>query len=251
VTSKKTLDGRTLKPLLVQEKNSWKERTLINYWKGKVSARTQRFRLDHQRKLFDLIKDPGQRIDVSRTQSEVAKQLLKEVTEWEENVLSELVKDTRPFIIGHPDYLWTQIPARDGVAHGGIKRSGRAPNCSYFMNWKRTEDKIIWDCEVGSTGTYEISIHYALPKGDEGTVLELSHNQSKIQYTITEPHEVQNRGHENDRVTRRESYVKDFKEVKIGEMKLNKGKGELTLRALEIPGDTSIEFRLMMLKRIQ
>jgi hypothetical protein len=188
---------------------------------------------------------------VSRTQSEVAKQLLKEVTEWEENVLSELVKDTRPFIIGHPDYLWTQIPARDGVAHGGIKRSGRAPNCSYFMNWKRTEDKIIWDCEVGSTGTYEISIHYALPKGDEGTVLELSHNQSKIQYTITEPHEVQNRGHENDRVTRRESYVKDFKEVKIGEMKLNKGKGELTLRALEIPGDTSIEFRLMMLKRIQ
>lgn len=251
VTSKKTLDGRTLKPLLVQEKNSWKERTLINYWKGKVSARTQRFRLDHQRKLFDLIKDPGQQIDVSRTQSEVAKQLLKEVTEWEENVLSELVKDTRPFIIGHPDYLWTQIPARDGVAHGGIKRSGRAPNCSYFMNWKRTEDKIIWDCEVGSTGTYEISIHYALPKGDEGTVLELSHNQSKIQYTITEPHEVQNRGHENDRVTRRESYVKDFKEVKIGEMKLNKGKGELTLRALEIPGDTSIEFRLMMLKRIQ
>ncbi len=251
VTSKKALDGRSLKPLLLQEKSPWKERTLINYWKGKISARTQRFRLDHQGKLFDLIKDPGQQNDVSKTKSIIAKQLLNEVTEWKGNVLSELVKDTRPFIIGHPDYLWTQIPARDGVAHGGIKRSGRAPNCSYFMNWKRTEDKITWDCEVESTGTYEVSIHYALPKGDEGTVLELSHNQSKILYTVSHPHEVQNRGDENDRVTRRESYVKDFKELKIGKIKLNKGKGELTLRAVKIPGNTSIEFRLMMLKRIQ
>ena len=119
------------------------------------------------------------------------------------------------------------------------------------MNWKSPQDKITWNCEVGSAGSYEVSIYYALPKGDEGTVLELSHDQSKIQYTITEPHEVQDRGHENDRVTRRESYVKDFKEVKIGQIKLNEGKGELTLRALKIPGDTSIEFRLMMLKRIQ
>ncbi|MEC7357634.1 MAG: sulfatase-like hydrolase/transferase [Verrucomicrobiota bacterium] len=251
VTSKKNLDGRSLKPLLLQKDSAWEQRTLINYWKGKTSARTQRFRLDHQGKLFDLINDPGQQIDVSKIQTKVVKELLNEVTEWEKNVLSELGKDNRPFIIGYPGYPWTQIPARDGVAHGGIKRSGRTPNCSYFMNWKSTKDKITWDCEVGSTGTYEVSIHYALPKGDEGTVLELSHNQSKIRYTITESHEVQNRGHENDRVMRRESYVKDFKEIKIGEIKLNKGKGELTLRAMEIPGNTALEFRLMMLKRIQ
>ena len=59
------------------------------------------------------------------------------------------------------------------------------------------------------------------------------------------------RGQENDRVKRRESYVKDFKEIKIGKINLTKGKGELALQALEIPGNESIEFRLLMLEKVQ
>ena len=103
---------------------------------------------------------------ISRTQPKIAKKLLNEVSEWKKNVLTELGKDTRPFIIGHSNYRWTQIPARDGITHGEIKRSGRAPNCSYFANWKSTDDKITWDCEVASTGIYEVSIHYALTSGN-------------------------------------------------------------------------------------
>ena len=184
-------------------------------------------------------------------QPRIAKKLLSEVSEWKRDALSELIKDTRPFIIGHSNYRWTQIPARDGIAYGGITRSGRAPNCSYFANWKSIEDKITWDCEVGSTGIYEVSIHYALTNGNEGTVLELSHNGSKITHKFMTPHQVPARGQENDRVKRRESYVKDFKELKMGKFKLNKGKGELTLQALKIPGDESIEFRLLMLEKVQ
>ena len=59
--------------------------------------------------------------------------------------------DERPFVIGHPDATRTQIPARDGVAHGNIKRSNRFPNDSFFLNWTRLEDFISWDCEVGKT----------------------------------------------------------------------------------------------------
>ena len=249
--SKKPLDGRSLKPLLFNKNSPWKERTLINYWKGKVSARTQRYRLDNFGKLFDMVKDPTQQIDISKIQPRIAKKLLNEVSEWKRDALSELIKDTRPFIIGHSNYRWTQIPARDGIAYGGITRSGRAPNCSYFANWKSIEDKITWDCEVGSTGIYEVSIHYALTNGNEGTVLELSHNGSKITHKFMTPHQVPARGQENDRVKRRESYVKDFKELKMGKFKLNKGKGELTLQALKIPGDESIEFRLLMLEKVQ
>ena len=249
--TKKPLDGKSLKPLLLDKNSDWQERTLINYWKGKVSARNQRYRLDSFGKLFDMVKDPEQRIDISRTQPKIAKKLLNEVSEWKKNVLTELGKDTRPFIIGHSNYRWTQIPARDGITHGEIKRSGRAPNCSYFANWKSTDDKITWDCEVASTGIYEVSIHYALTSGNEGTVLQLSHNNSNIKHKFMTPHEVPARGQENDRIQRRESYVKDFKEIKIGKIKLNKGKGELALQALKIPGEESIEFRLLMLEKVQ
>ena len=251
ISSQKALDGRSLKPLLFGERNKWKERTLINYWRGKTSARNQNFRLDHLGKLYDMTNDPGQLADISALRPKIRNQLLEEVSNWKETVLPELGKDERTFVIGHPNYRWTQVPARDGVSHGAIKRSGRFPNCSYYENWKTTEDKITWNCEVGATGTYEVSIHYALKKGDEGTVVQLSHNNASIEHKFTESHEVPSRGQENDRVERRESYVKDFKEIKIGKINLTKGKGELTLKALEIPGEESIEFRLLMLEKVQ
>ena len=251
ISSEKALDGRSLKPLLLGERNKWKERTLINYWRGKTSARNQNFRLDHLGKLYDMTNDPGQLADISALRPKIRNQLLEEVSNWKENILPELGKDERSFVIGHPNYRWTQVPARDGVSHGAIKRSGRFPNCSYYENWKTTEDKITWNCEVGASGTYEVSIHYALKKGDEGTVVQLSHNNASIEHKFTESHEVPSRGQENDRVKRRESYVKDFKEIKIGKINLTKGKGELTLKALEIPGEESIEFRLMMLEKVQ
>ena len=251
ISSEKALDGRSLKPLLLGERNKWKERTLINYWRGKTSARNQNFRLDHLGKLYDMTNDPGQLADISALRPKIRNQLLEEVSNWKETVLPELGKDERSFVIGHPNYRWTQVPARDGISHGAIKRSGRFPNCSYYENWKTTEDKITWNCEVGATGTYEVSIHYALKKGDEGTVVQLSHNNASIEHKFTESHEVPSRGQENDRVERRESYVKDFKEIKIGKINLTKGKGELTLKALEIPGEESIEFRLMILEKVQ
>jgi hypothetical protein len=58
------------------------------------------------------------------------------------------------------------------------------------------------------------------------------------------------RGMKEDRSPRSESYVKDFKPMKMGKMKLPSGKGELKLQAMDIPGGQAMEFRLLMLRRI-
>jgi hypothetical protein len=58
------------------------------------------------------------------------------------------------------------------------------------------------------------------------------------------------RGMKEDRSPRNESYVKDFKSMKMGKMKLPAGKGELKLQATEIPNGQALEFRLFMLRRI-
>jgi len=251
VSSQKPLDGRSLKPLLLGQKTKWADRTIMNCWRGKVSARTQRYRLSHTGQLFDMVADPGQRKNIIEEQPKVAVRLLGEVENWKKTVLSELGKDDRPFVIAHPDYEWTQIPARDGVAHGGIKRSNKFPNCSYFYNWTSTDDKITWPAEVGASGRYEVTLHYAVPRGDEGALLELSHNGKRLRHRIAQAHEVPDHGQENDRVKRMESYVKDFKAVKMGVMELKKGKGDLTLKAVKIQGQTALEFRLLMLRRVK
>ena len=251
VVSKKKLDGRSLKPLLLGQKARLKERIIFSCWKGRVSARTQTHRLDHKGRLFDMTIDPGQRIDISKDHPVMAGRLREQVAIWKQTVLPELGQDTRPFVIGHPDFEWTQIPARDATAHGGIKRSNRFPNCSYFTNWTTLEDKLIWSAEVGAAGRFEVTLHYAVSRGSEGALLELSHNASRLRYTIAQPHEARARGQENDRVVRTESYVKDFKAVKMGIIELKKGQGDLTLRALKIPGKEALEFRLLLLRRLE
>ena len=251
VVSKKKLDGRSLKPLLLGQEVRWKERIIFSHWRGRVSARTQNYRLDHTGKLFDMTVDPGQRVDISKTKSDSASSLREQVARWKATVLAEWKQEKRPFIIANSDFEWTQVPARDATAHGGLKRSNRFPNCSYFTNWTRLDDNLTWQVEVGVNGRYEVTLHYAVPKGSEGAVLELSLNLQRLRYTIAQPHEVSARGQEHDRVPRRESYVKDFKAVNMGVIQLKKGKGELKLRSLEIPGKEALEFRLLMLRRME
>ena len=43
---------------------------------------------------------------------------------------------------------------------------------------------------------------------------------------------------------------KDFKAINMGVMEMKTGNGELTLRALKIPGQEALEFRLLMLLRV-
>ncbi len=73
---------------------------------------------------------------------------------------------------------------------------------------------------------------------------------TKLRHTIARPHEAPVSGQEHDRVPHAESYVKDLKSVNMGEIVLQKGKGELTLRALEIPSKEALKFRLLMLRRV-
>lgn len=66
------------------------------------------------------------------------------------------------------------LPARDGISSGGIKRSGRAPNCSYFINWTSSKGKMTWIADVHTAGKYHVSIDYTCPAEDMGSTIPLS-----------------------------------------------------------------------------
>ena len=249
VASKKPLDGVSLKRLLLGDPENWPQRMIFSHWRNRVSVRTQQYRLDFKGKLYDLSKDAGQDRDLSQERPEVTARLRRAANTFKEQVVAGYDRDDRPFVIGHPDYEYTQIPARDGIAHGNIKRSNKFPNCSYFTNWTSVDDKITWDAEVPADGVFDVEIHYTCPAADVGSTIELSFNDARLAGRITEAHDPAPRGNEHDRVERSESYVKDFKSIKLGTIRLKKGKGELTLRALEMPGSRVMDFRLIMLRK--
>ena len=213
--------------------------------------RTHTHRLDTKGNLYDMLEDFGQRHNIARQKPELAARLTKAVQQWHAQMQGELGKDERAFIIGHPDSVLTQVPARDGVASGNIQRSNKFPNCSFFGNWKDVDDAVTWKAEIGKAGKYAVEMWYACEKDAVGTEVELSFNGRAIRATLNQANPTGLEGAEHDRFPRVESYVKDFKPMELGVLELEKGAGELKLRATKIPGDEAMELRLLMFRRVE
>ncbi|MGM0531499.1 MAG: N-acetylgalactosamine 6-sulfate sulfatase, partial [Bacteroidota bacterium] len=99
-------------------------------------------------------------------------------------------------------------------------------------------------------GDFEVEIYYTCPPEDTGAVFELKFAGEKLSGEITDAHDPPVTGMENDRVERMESYVKDFKPMKMGTIHLKKGKGTLRLKADSVPGSQVMDFRLLLLKKM-
>jgi len=252
IVGTKPLDGISIKPLLLQRTEKWPDRMIFSHQSGRVSVRTQQYRLDNAGKLFDMTVDPGQDSDISNDKPQVAARLRKAVARWKDEVLPKSRQDDRPFPVGYAAFPTTLLPARDGVAYGNVSRSAKAPNCSYFTNWLSADDKITWDVEVATTGDYEAVIYYTCPEGDIGSTVELSFNKSRVQGKVSEPHDPPLVGAEFDRVDRGgESYVKDFRPLTLGRFRLEKSRGELALRALNVPGKQVMDVRAIKLTLLE
>lgn len=248
LVGRKPLDGVSLKPLLLESPREWPERMIFSHWNGRVSVRTQQYRLDQAGRLYDMAADPGQERDVSGKKPEVVRELAGAVARWKEEVLPKS-KDDRPFPVGHREFRTAYLPARDGVASGAVRRSASAPNCSYFTNWLSTADKMSWDIEVLTAGDYEALVYYTCPAESAGATIELRFNGETVQAVVSDPHHPPLVGATFDRASRGgESYVKDFKPLRLGVFRLKKGRGELGLRALTVPGWMVADVRAVALR---
>jgi len=194
-----------------------------------------------------MINDPNQTTDVTEQYPEVHARMKTEKEEYIHNVLGELnMEGQRPLTIGYHAVTTTQIPARDGKSHGGVLRSNRYPNCSFFTNWTSLEDKITWEVDILEEGDYDIELFYTCPDHSVGAEFEFTLGESILKGIITEGHDPQLMGMENDRVPRTESYIKDFKPILVGTMFLKKGTGTLELQATKIPGEMVMDVRLLV-----
>ncbi len=241
------LDGKDLSPLLLGTARDWPDRMIFTYLDGKASVRTQQYRLDHLGALFDMSADPGQAADVATKKPDVAAKLTQAVAAWRQAVLPAAKGDHRPFPVGYAQFPMTPLPARDGVPHGGVKRSAGAPNCSYFVNWTSPDDAMTWDIAVQTGGDYAAEIYYTCPASDAGSTVELGFSGSRLQGKVApawDPPLLD----KQDRVPRQgESYMKEFRALKLGVLHLEKGCGPLTLRAVQVAGKQVCDVRLVTL----
>lgn len=231
VRVEKPLDGRSLRPLLLQEKVDWPSRSLFAVKNQDVSVRTQQFRLDAEGRLFDIQSDRGQQNDVSDRYPTLAADLARRAEQHGEAMQRyfEVFSD-RPFTVGFGPT--TTLPARDGVGHGEIQRSSKAPNNSFFKNWTREEDTITWDIDVGESGAYDAVVYYTCAAGNEGVVLELGIDggdsaAGMVRHAFDPPLYDKSK----ERMPESHYRMKDFKPLSLGQLNLEQGRAVLRLSA--------------------
>ena len=242
------LDGISLAPLLFGSGVDWPDRMIFSAQRTRASLRTQRYRLDDSGQLFDMKLDPGQRTDISGAKPQLAARLTKALKTWKREVLSQSLPDDRPFPVGSLEFRTGWLPARDGETHGSIQRSARAPNCSFFTHWVSTEDEIAWDIEVLNAGQFEAVVYYTCAEKDVGSTVELSLGDQKIRAKVTEAHDPPLVGESFDRVPRGgESYVKDFRPLRLGVIAAQEGRYTVKLQAIDIAGAQVMDVRALSL----
>ena len=239
--TQKRQDGISLAPLLLGQKMKPSNRYLLSIKNSQVSIRTERFRFDAQGRLFDIDRDRGQNNDVAKQHPNLVARLAQQA-EGHVKEMQPLLKASRdrPFTVGFGKH--TALMARDGIPHGTIERSSKAPNNSFFRNWTDTDDFISWNIEVGQSGVYDASVHYTCRPGDVGATIRLSMSgQSSVQTTVHEAFDPPLYDKSKERVEKSHYFVKDFKPLRIGTIKLEQGVGELRLEAPTITGQQAID----------
>jgi arylsulfatase A-like enzyme len=250
--SRKPLDGVSIKGALEGD-DTIPDRMLFSAWNGKSTVRSQTHRLQNTGALFEIESDPGEQNDVSKEQPLVAAKLRTALANWQDECPGKPAKSevVRPFPLGHPKAEWTQLPARDATVEGTITRSNRYPNCTFMQNWTDTKSSINWDVEVLSGGTFEVQMYYSCDADDVGSTVRLVCGESTIEATITKPNEVPLIGAAEDRFDRVEGYVRRWKPMDLGKMKLSAGQKSLMLQAVDVAGEEVANMRLLMFRRVE
>ena len=253
-TPLRKLDGIDWGQRLLDEKAPAMDRVLYSYWGGKTSVRIPYYLLDAEGHLYKTDIDREQRKDVSDKEPEIYERMKRYSNWFKDELLADFPKkDTRPFIIGHPQETYSKLPARDARISGPIERSNRYPNCSYFTNWKNPEAEISWNVEVEESGLFEAFIYYTCDKRNIGSTFELrtDRDAENLVFTLDQVNDQPMLGADLDRVLREESYVKGFAPCSVGTIPLSKGTATLSLQAKTIRNEEAMNFWMLVLKRVK
>jgi len=105
-----------------------------------------------------------------------------------------------------------------------------------------------WDIEVATTGAYAVEIQYTCPVVDAGSTVRLSFGSGKLEGKV-EPGWDPPLYTNQDTIPRPagESRMKEFRPLELGVITMEKGRGPLTLQALQVPGKSVMDVRAIVL----
>lgn len=224
------VDGRSLLPLLTGTGPAPEPRYLYHQW-SRVRPRDDQNWAIHDRAeggrwklanglLFDLAADPAEQKDLAAAHPERAAALRAEFLRWFREVTAGRDYRRVPIEIGHADENPVEIDLTWGEAVGSkVQPRYRNYNRDYVADWSVPGEGIRWEVDVLREGAYEVELTYGCEPEDAGGRFELVLGRARLEGKI-EP------GGSRDVWLVRNA----------GRIRLPRGRGTLTIRALTVPG---------------
>lgn len=254
-----SLDGVSLVPLFNGENIRWRDRMIFTHQsrRGEVliapaSVRTQTHRLvltDTATELYDMVSDPGQAKNIAGEQRAIVAELRSAYEKWFKEA-SEKPVERMPIPVGHRGWDEVELPAPESYFTGNVRfKGGNGWANDWLVNWRSIDDSIYWDLDVVRPGTFEITLKYACPERDLGSRICVQALEQKLEATVSRAHDPEIIPGP-DRVPRGEVHEKEWASMKVGNLRLERGRMRLILRALSVPGNQVMELKAVQVKRL-
>ncbi len=258
-------DGRSLVPLLNGETENWPNRLIFTHQNrlGDTlmtpgSVRTQQYRLvnrDKKYELYDMVADPGQKVDIADRQPEITRRLAAAYEAWYGDVTSRGV-DPPPLPVGYEATDMVALQAEDAKLYGGLKfrrHAGWAHDS--ILNWESNDDSAVWNLDVRQSGRYEITLMYGCMPHCVGTRIRIGSGGQHAEATIQHAHDpLPEHKKAKDRAavwTSGPVPAMSWLPLKFTQIKLKKGTVQLVVQAVDLSHQASFELKEARIRRTE
>lgn len=250
-----SLDGQDISPLLLGDADNWPERIIYVQQSGQSltpyrgGLRTPQYRLvvgKDQTSLFDMLADPEQKNDLSKTNPELLDSLQAQYQTWYQNMQAQ-VQDETIIPLGFPNQKVVELPAHESKFQGEIQfKEGHGWAHDWVVNWTKPNDQITWEVMVKEENTFQVEMIYTVPETDLGSEIQFRGGGASTQQILNkafDPPLIPS----PDRISRQEVYEKTWANLSLGEITLPPGQHTLSLSASNIPGAQVAELKAIRL----
>ncbi len=251
------IDGRSLAPLLQDEKVQWPDREIFTHVFYKQlgpapgSFRNQQYCYVHDLdgpRLYDIMKDPGQKKDLAMLDPHFTDSMKQVYLEWYHDA-SQGVLEEYYIPLGYKEARRVSLPATMSGFSEGVSFKGKGYTHDWLVNWTGEEELIWWKIDNSSPGFYSVVMEYTCPADETGSLIMVYHKEDTIKTKIQEgfdplPYE------DRDRAPRGGVYEKPWASLPVGKIYIPEGEQEIFLRAEKATGKVVAEVNGITLTKL-
>ncbi|MEO6001244.1 MAG: sulfatase-like hydrolase/transferase, partial [Chitinophagaceae bacterium] len=252
----KPLAGVSLASLLLNDTASFdphrKLYTHVNFMEIPAGINSGGFRYNQYRfaydtdkpQLYDLMKDPGEKSDLSIIKSDIKTQFLNDYKAWFANATTGF-QYNRPVVLS---ISGAELPAFEATLSAGIKfKEGHGWAHDWVEKWNSINDSLYWEIDCKYPGNYVVEIEYLCKKPDVGSdiICSIGSEDKKV---VIQKSFYSKQIQSPDRVPRKEAYeMSGWKRLRIGTYHIAEGKQIIKLRTSHIENGNVAEINLLRL----